>query len=437
MAEFASSFATGFEIGTIIKEKQKAKKAMKEIQTTLQEWKLSGKEPSYVDKLMMGMLMTNVGQTASSLFQSIDNNKASMDREKLAQDAMNLRELNNNMLNFAKVIQTSIEDGTIGLIDWFQFQSMVPNLDLNKFLNKDTITKLQDESTKQEALDNITGVAKIIPSEYTIPYMAGQGVPGLEGLQPTTAPKAPGISDYKGAVDYLKNFSKVTTSPDTFNKVKAGLQNKFPDIDMSDITQESLREPEPSTTGQFFKTADEVTKNSPKIEGYRIDPTLDKAKGWYANYTPEPKGGEGGYRATSLSEQEKYRQNALDANTWEDAEKIIDRYTGAGYDPTEMPDKQEWIDAKLDQLDIHVEMLKEITDEEGKLMGSKKFPFTSGVKDEKEIQTGEAWYKDIYEAYVFYLEELTKMGVDVSKYRKIKSPAELKKGFLGGYPSIY
>ena len=435
MSDTSTSFAQGFEIGIIIKEKQKAKKALEQVQQTLQEWKLSGKEPSYVDKILMSTMLNNVGQSYAASFQSIDNNKANMDQEKLAQDAMTLRSMNENVLNFVKQTSAMIEDGTIDMIDWTQFKDMF-SFDITKMLNRETIDKLKDENTRQEALEEITGVAKILPEEYRKGYMEQAGVIP-EGLQPTTAPKAPGISDYKGAVDYLKNFSKVTTSPDTFNKVKAGLQNKFPDIDMSDITQESLREPEPSTTGQFFKTADEVTKNSPKIEGYRIDPTLDKAKGWYANYTPEPKGGEGGYRATSLSEQEKYRQNALDANTWEDAEKIIDRYTGAGYDPTEMPDKQEWIDAKLDQLDIHVEMLKEITDEEGKLMGSKKFPFTSGVKDEKEIQTGEAWYKDIYEAYVFYLEELTKMGVDVSKYRKIKSPAELKKGFLGGYPSIY
>lgn len=56
-------------------------------------------------------------------------------------------------------------------------------------------------------------------------------------------PKVPGITDYNSVASYLSKFAK-TAKPETFNKVKAGLQNQFPNIDMSSITQESLREPE-------------------------------------------------------------------------------------------------------------------------------------------------------------------------------------------------
>jgi len=242
MGDFSTGFGTGFQIGTIIKEKQKAKKALEQVKATLEEWKLSGKEPSYVDKILMSTMLNNVGQSYAASFQSIDNNKANMDQEKLAQDAMTLRSMNENVLNFVKQTSAMIEDGTIDMIDWTQFKDMF-SFDITKMLNRETIDKLKDENTRKEALEEITGVAGKLPEEYRKSYFEQAGVIP-EGLQPTTTPKAPGISDYKGAVDYLKNFSKITTPPDTFNKVKAGLQNKFPDIDLSDITQESLREPE-------------------------------------------------------------------------------------------------------------------------------------------------------------------------------------------------
>ena len=242
MGDFSTGFGTGFQIGTIIKEKQKAKKALEQVKATLEEWKLSGKEPSYVDKILMSTMLNNVGQSYAASFQSIDNNKANMDQEKLAQDAMTLRSMNENVLNFVKQTSAMIEDGTIDMIDWTQFKDMF-SFDITKMLNRETIDKLKDENTRKEALEEITGVAGKLPEEYRKSYFEQAGVIP-EGLQPTTTPKAPGISDYKGAVDYLKNFSKITTPPDTFNRVKAGLQNKFPDIDLSDITQESLREPE-------------------------------------------------------------------------------------------------------------------------------------------------------------------------------------------------
>jgi len=249
MGDFSTGFGTGFEIGTIIKEKQRAKKILQEVQETLQEWKMSGVEPSYVDKIMMSTLLNQAGASYATSFANIENDKNAMDREKLSQDALNLRTMNDNGMNLIKMIQTAAKEGTLGLIDWFQVpkEMLPPNFDLNKFLDKDTITKLQDESTRQEALNNITGVAKILPEEYRKSYLEQGGVIP-EGLQPTTAPKAPGISDYKGAVDYLSKF--VNTDPTTFNKIKAGFQNQFPNIDMSGITQESLKTPEKVTTAK-------------------------------------------------------------------------------------------------------------------------------------------------------------------------------------------
>jgi len=71
--------------------------------------------------------------------------------------------------------------------------------------------------------------------------VAGQ-TPGLEGVKfkpPATTPQAPKISDHISAVNYLSKF--VNATPEIFNKIKAGLQNQFPDLDLSNITQEALR----------------------------------------------------------------------------------------------------------------------------------------------------------------------------------------------------
>ncbi|MBA7562093.1 hypothetical protein ES695_02165 [Candidatus Atribacteria bacterium 1244-E10-H5-B2] len=63
---------------------------------------------------------------------------------------------------------------------------------------------------------------------------------GLEEITPT--PKAPGITDYNSAANYLSKFK--ASPPDVFNRIKTGFQSQFPNIDMAGITQESLREPE-------------------------------------------------------------------------------------------------------------------------------------------------------------------------------------------------
>jgi len=243
MGEFSTGFGTGFQIGAIIKEKKVAKKALEEVKNVLQEWQLSGKEPSYVDKLMLGLTATKVGDNYSRIFGDITNNKDSYDKEKMSQNAINLREYNAQVLNFVKMIQTSAKEGTLDLIPWDSVQSLMPDVDLSEVLNNiPALKKKQEETqTRAEAIDIYGKTPESI--RQAVGEQAGL-IP--EGLEPTTAPKAPGISDYKGAVDYLSKF--VNTDPTTFNKIKAGFQNQFPNIDMSSITQESIREPEKAVT---------------------------------------------------------------------------------------------------------------------------------------------------------------------------------------------
>jgi len=243
MGDFSTGFGTGFQIGSIIKEKKVAKKALEEVKNVLQEWQLSGKEPSYVDKLMLGLTATKVGDNYSRIFGDITNNKDSYDKEKMSQNAINLREYNAQVLNFVKMIQTSAKEGTLDLIPWDSVQSLMPDVDLSEVLNNiPALKKKQEETqTREEAIDIYGKTPESI--RQAVGEQAGL-IP--TGLQPTTAPKAPGISDYKGAVDYLSKF--VNTDPTTFNKIKAGFQNQFPNIDMSSITQESIREPEKAVT---------------------------------------------------------------------------------------------------------------------------------------------------------------------------------------------
>ena len=80
--------------------------------------------------------------------------------------------------------------------------------------------------------------AGTLPMESRPEYLRAQGI---DIPQPTTAPKTPGITDYKGAVDYLSKF--INANPETFNAILAGLE-KNTGIDLSAITQQSLKTPE-------------------------------------------------------------------------------------------------------------------------------------------------------------------------------------------------
>ena len=145
-------------------------------------------------------------------------------------------------------------------------------------------------------------------------------------------------------------------------------------------------------------------------------------------------------RATSLTTLEKYRNNALNADSWQDAEKIIKDYTDAGYDATQLGvTQQDWANIKKSDLDNLVAVLNEITagtPESRNIKGKKKFAFAMDGKETEK--TGEEWYKAVYESYNALLKLLKEQGVDISQYKKLKPLSEIKKasswtsGFVGG-----
>jgi len=245
MSDFTEGFSTGFSVVSAIKEKQKAKKATEELQATLQDWKDSGYEPTYVDKLMMGVTAQSIGNTYAQLFNTITNSKDSYDQSKMEESTLTLRKYNDSVLDVVKSIQTAAKENTLDLLDW-QYIGDTLGIDLSS-LTKEKIAAFKSGADAEEKRKQSLEVMKSIPEESRISYGQETGIISKE-FQPTTAPKAPGISDYKGAVDYLSKF--VNTDPTTFNKIKAGFQNQFPNIDMSGITQESLKTPEKVTTAK-------------------------------------------------------------------------------------------------------------------------------------------------------------------------------------------
>jgi len=246
-------FATGLQAGSNLvssdivqkiglkKERKRAGKLLEEFNAKLEEYQLSDNELSYSEKVQLAVLANQIGSDYAKSLDELNASQSSFDKEKMSQEYQTLRNKNDLLATLIKEIKDNkyLSQADLSALD------EITGIQFSKLWNKETIDGIRNEETKQQTLDNVFGVAKELPTEYTMPYMAGQGVPGLEGLQPTTAPKAPGISDYKGAVDYLSKF--INTDPTTFNKIKAGFQNQFPNIDMSSITQESIREPEKIT----------------------------------------------------------------------------------------------------------------------------------------------------------------------------------------------
>jgi len=203
--------------------------------------------------------------------------------------------------------------------------------------------------------------------------------------KPTTeTPTTPKATDYNTAASYLSKF--VNAKPEVFEQVKAGLQ-KNTGLDLSGITQESLREP--------------------------------KAAG-------KP-------RVTSLPQLEEYRDKALDADSWGEAEKIINDYTEAGYDTSQLGvTKEAWANSQKEYLGNVKTALDNLVDEKGWL---KKGEFTKDQigLDYAGKKTSEEIYETLRKSYMEYRDKLEKMGVDVSQFPKIKPLSEIEKvGFVEG-----
>lgn len=379
------------------------------------------------DVMKLNTIMVTGGAEFQDLVKTTHSHIQAMSQAQVEQDF----ELVDSFIEMTKGIDIKDMPGALETIRRFVKSEGA----LTKLKAYDTMYEGQYKTTQEGKALDIVGK---LPQEYKYPYLREKGIVG----EITPTPTTPTMANEKLAVSILSLFANA--SPETFEKKKTDLERTG--LDLSVYTQDILKE-KGGELRNLYDTPEEVMAKVKAPVGLMVIPKRDTTTGeFYASFSKKAVTTTPGERVTSLPLQEDYKQKALDANTLEDKKKIVGTYEKAGYNISEMPTDQEWINTKLGELDTHVEMLEEITDEEGKLIGGKKFKFLSG--DEEESQTGEEWYKDIYEAYVFYLEELRKMGIDVSKYRKIKSPGEVSKvgffkgmftggGVERGYPSIY
>jgi len=150
-----------------------------------------------------------------------------------------------NNLNWFKFYKESIGDfdpsDIPGLYEFTKGQ-MIGEKGKQMFVAGDNLLKKQYEA-KQNQPEDVWGQAATLPMDVRDEYLRSKGINIPEA---TITPKTAGISDYNSAATYLSKF--VNSPLDVFNKEKASIQNKF-GIDVSNITQESLREPEKVSKG--------------------------------------------------------------------------------------------------------------------------------------------------------------------------------------------
>jgi len=154
-----------------------------------------------------------------------------------------------NNLNWFKFYKESIGDfdpsDIPGLYEFTKGQ-MIGEKGKQMFVAGDNLLKKQYEAKQGQQPEGFNSPEELLKAHPGADWEFNSSLKKYIVKQ-ITGPKTPGISDYNSAATYLSKF--VNAPPETFNKVLAGLQKQFPDIDMSSITQESLREPEKVSKG--------------------------------------------------------------------------------------------------------------------------------------------------------------------------------------------
>ncbi len=196
--------------------------------------------------------------------------------------------------------------------------------------------------------------------------------------------------DLTGAINYLKKFPNPT--PEQFNSLRAGAE-RFYNVDLSNVTQESLRESE-------------------KIAEVKPEPT------------PAP------------TSTENIREDILDADKYGDAQRIYDNYAKK-YDVNALGItdlKQDWGSGQISYLNKvkkSIENLLVDRGDKGKWLNNK--PVTQemvGIEFKGE-QPASDIYEILYKSYIEYLEKLRKLGIDVTGFPKLKPLSEIEK--VGGW----
>ena len=181
---FSTGFGVGYSVGSDIaakkaikKEKERTEKLVEELKTKIEEYQLSGDEISYSEKMQLGVLVSQLGQTYASTFSDINNAQSSFDKEKLSQEAQNLRNKNDMFATLVKEIKDNkyLSQADLSALD------EITGAPFSKLWNKDVIEGIRNEETKQQTLDNVLGVYKATPA-VNMPYEMTQQVAEQTGL---------------------------------------------------------------------------------------------------------------------------------------------------------------------------------------------------------------------------------------------------------------
>ena len=225
-------------------------------------------------------------------------------------------------MDFAPILNYMKEHRPSMMGTFSPMEEWVMNQALGQESPKEKLSK--DLALAKSYSDYFTGTEK--PSselEHWLQEHPGEGVE--QYWEAKKEPETP-AQILKDVTDYLDSIYK-TGNAELFNEEakKLGIPTTF------DTYGQKYEKPS-LMANQYFKTADEVIKNSDKIPGYRIDPTLDKDKGWYANYTAEPKP-TGGLTTPTYSTAESIEKGFMEkVENVQDFGSELKRLQGLGID---------------------------------------------------------------------------------------------------------
>jgi hypothetical protein len=184
---FSQSFTAGWNIGSDIvasrlakQEKERAKKLLEEYKAKVEEYQLSGNEISYSEKLVLGTMVSELGKTYADVFSQIDTAQSNYDKQKLIEDAQNLRNKNDNLTTLIKEMKDNpyLSGADLSALD------EITGMPLSKVFTRESIDDIKANGAKTEAMDQKLGILKDLPTEYKAPYAKEQGLINPE-LQPT------------------------------------------------------------------------------------------------------------------------------------------------------------------------------------------------------------------------------------------------------------
>lgn len=383
----AGGLQTGVNLGIQIQEmkwQKDQRKKLKEKEEKIEEGMLSfgnlirqyGADNVYSDDEIMQLntvLMASVAEV-QAVYGDALNNIQTMNKRKLEEDFQLLDLLIKSTDDLDPKDVQGIFDTAKG---WFKTDKAK-----NYFTAFEEIHRKRYEATQARPVTEVFTSAEALREKYPkaeVKYTDEGYVPIFKEI---AEPKAPAITDYNSAWNHLNKFRNL--DPSQFEKYKSGFQSRFPNIDMSGITQESLVKPEPTP-------APTSTENVRKA--IREADTIEDARRIHKNYA------------------DKYDETALDIDD-------VDRF---------------WAEGQTVYLNNIKTAIGNIIDEKGWL---KKGTITSaevGLEFEGE-QSVEEIYKILKEEYMKYRDMLEKMGVDVTQFPKLKSLEEIEKvGFGEGF----